>query len=97
MRLFSYNHFLLGFITGLLLPVIGSLLFYLIFFSYLDIEKFVIHVITTGHWIEVLSLGVILNLGAFFLFLKYDSEMSSRGVVGATFIFAFLAAYFKAF
>jgi ATP/ADP translocase len=97
MRLLRINHFLYGFITGLILPFTGVLIFYLIFFNYMDPQFFLSHIIRSGNWVSVLSLGVIMNLGAFFLFLKNNAELSSRGVLGATFIFAFIAIYYKAF
>ncbi|MBL7928788.1 MAG: hypothetical protein JNL47_04850 [Bacteroidia bacterium] len=97
MKLLRINHFLFGFIIGLILPVIGSFIFYLFFFSYMDAGYFLNHVLSSGNWVSVLSIGVILNLGAFFLFLRNDAEMSSRGVLGATFIFAFIAVFYKAF
>lgn len=97
MQLLRINHFLYGFLIGLILPFIGSVIFYLIFFSYMDAGYFLNHIFRSGNWVSVLSLGVILNLGAFFLFLKNNAEMSSRGVLGATFIFAFIAVFYKAF
>jgi hypothetical protein len=97
MKLFRINHFIFGLLTGLLLPFVGVMVFYLIFFSYMDAGYFLNHIVNSGNWVSVLSLGVILNLGAFFLFLRNDAEMSSRGVLGATFIFAFIAVFYKAF
>lgn len=97
MKLFRINHFLFGFLAGLVLPFFGTVIFYLVFFNYMDAVYFFNHVMRSGNWVSVLSLGVILNLGAFFLFLRNDAEMSSRGVLGATFIFAFIAVFYKAF
>jgi hypothetical protein len=92
-----YNRFLTGFITGLLLPFFGAAIFYLIFFGYMDVNFFLRHLLQTGYWLSVLSLGVILNLGAFFLFLHWQAEKAAGGVLAATFIFALLAVYFNAF
>ncbi len=97
MKLLRINHFLFGFLIGLILPFLGGVIFYLLFFGYMDAGYFLRHIMNSGNWVSVLSLGVILNLGAFFLFLRNDAEMSSRGVLGATFIFAFIAMFYKAF
>ncbi len=92
-----YNHFFTGFIIGIILPFFGAAIFYLIFFGYMDVSFFLKHLLQTGYWLSVLSLGVILNLGAFFLFLHWQAERAAGGILGATFIFALLAVYFKAF
>lgn len=91
------NSFIAGFIPGLLLPFAGAWLFYLFFFNYMEVEQFARHVWNSGTWISVISLGVILNLGMFMLFLRFNFERSARGVLAATFFYAFLAVYFKAF
>lgn len=39
----------------------------------------------------------MLNLGLFFFFYQKQLDKSARGVLGATFIFAFVVVYFKAF
>ena len=42
---------------------------------------------------KLISLGAILNLIVFFIFLKYDYEERARGVLLATFIIAILTIY----
>ena len=42
---------------------------------------------------KLISLGAILNLIVFFIFLKYDYEDRARGVLLATFIIAILTIY----
>ena len=46
---------------------------------------------------KLISLGAILNLILFFIFLKYDYEERARGVLLATFIIAILTIYINNF
>ncbi len=89
------NNFLTGFIIGLIAPVFGSIIFYLIFFGYIRLDNFINHVMQSSLWVSVLSIGVILNLGIFMLFIKNDFDKAARGVLGATFVYAFIVLIFK--
>jgi len=89
------DHFLTGLIPGLILPLIGFYLYALIFFNYISFSAFLEHVIKDNLSVSVRSLGVILNLGLFFLFYRMECDRSARGVIGATFIYAFVVLYFK--
>ncbi len=91
------DSFWIGFIPGLIAPFAGGFIFYLLFFRYMYFENFIRHISNTSQWISVLSLGVILNLGLFFLFYQKEKDRSAKGVLAATFIYAFIAVYFKAF
>ena len=46
---------------------------------------------------KLISLGAILNLITFFIFLKYDYEERAKGVLLATFIIAILTLYINNF
>lgn len=58
-------------------------------------NSFYEHVESSDKIISVLSLGVIFNLGLFFIFYQREKDKSLKGVVGATFIYAFIVLYFK--
>ena len=89
------DHFLAGFIPGLLLPLIGVYIYYGLFFSYMGFNSFLHHLEKNNLGLSVLSLGVILNLALFFLFYQFEKDRSARGVIGASFIYAFIVLYFK--
>jgi len=89
--------FIKGFIPGLIAPFLGSLVFYFLFFNYMQLDNFINHIINSGTWVSVLSLGVILNLSIFIFFYRREDDRSARGVLAATFIYAFVVIYFKAF
>ena len=58
-------------------------------------NSFYHHVSGSGKLLSVLSVGVIVNLALFFIFYQTEKDKSLRGVVGATFIYAFVVLYFK--
>lgn len=89
------DKFIYGFLPGLLLPVIGSYIYYLLFFNLMGLQKFIDHIISNNLFIGVLSIGVILNLGLFFIYYQLEKDRSAQGVIGATFIYAFIVLYFK--
>ena len=89
------DHFLVGFLGGLITPLIGFYFYYQLFFAYMGFYQFYRHISSSDKLISVLSLGVILNLVLFFIFYQTEKDKSLRGVVGATFIYAFVVLYFK--
>jgi hypothetical protein len=89
------DKFITGFIPGLIMPLAGSYIYHLLFFNYMDTGRFYKHIISNNLFISVLSIGVILNLALFFLFYQLEKDQSARGVIGSTFIYAFIVLYFK--
>jgi hypothetical protein len=89
------DQFMSGFVPGLLMPLLGFYIYYLLFFGYMSFDGFIDHVVRSQLAVSVLSLGVILNLGLFFLFYMKEIDKAARGVIGATFIYAFIVMYFK--
>ena len=87
--------FLTGFIPGLLLPVIGFYLYFLLFFQYMGLHKFIEHLQRINMLVSVLSLGVFLNLILTFYFYRIEADRSIKGVIAASFIYAFVVVYFK--
>ena len=83
------DHFLFGFISGLIGPLIGFYFYYLLFFRYMGFNSFYRHVVSSDKLISVLSLGVILNLALFFIFYQhYDRifgivlQRGTQGIFG---------------
>lgn len=84
-----------GFITGLILPLIGFYFFNLTFFHYWDVSQFANYVLELNLLAPVLSLSIIFNGVAFFLFLRAGADLSARGVLLATMIYGIAVIYFK--
>ena len=93
--MFKKDAFLTGLIPGLVLPFVGFYLYYLLFFNYMGLHSFINHVVRINKAISVLSLGAILNLLMFFIFYQLQLDKSARGVIAATFIYAFVVVYYK--
>ncbi len=76
-----------GLMIGLVLPVIGVLVFYYSKFAAVDIMQF-IQVATKNRVLSpMLSLCAILNLGTFYVFLNKNLYLTARGIILATIIY----------
>ena len=89
------DRFLTGFIPGLIMPLMGVYIYFLLFFSYMGLAGFIKHIFKNNLIVSVISLGTILNLAVFFLFYQFEKDHSAKGVIGATFIYAFIVLFFK--
>ncbi len=87
---------LIGFIVGVIANTIGTLLYILIFSDFGIVETYQAAV-QQGHVGSLLALGAILNLVAFFGFLKIRRDYRARGVMIATLLTAMLILYYKVF
>jgi len=87
---------LIGFTVGIIANVIGTLSYILMFSEFNITETFKI-AIEQGHIGSLLALGAILNLVAFFLFLRIRRDNRAKGVLIATIITALVILYYKVF
>ncbi|AIZ43637.1 hypothetical protein [Cellulophaga baltica] len=87
---------LIGFVIGIIANTIGTLL-YIIIFSELSIKETYLAAVSQGHVGSLLALGAVLNLAAFFGFLKIKRDLRARGVLIATLLTALLIMYYKIF
>ncbi|TDT43801.1 hypothetical protein CLV90_2924 [Maribacter spongiicola] len=87
---------LIGFIVGIIANAIGTLL-YILIFSDLSITETYKAAVRQEHVGSLLALGAILNLVAFFGFLKIKRDTRAKGVLIATILTAFVILYYKVF
>jgi len=87
---------LIGFFVGIIANTIGTLL-YILLFSDFGIMKTYEAAVEQGHVGSLLALGAILNLIAFFGFLKIKRDHRAKGVIIATILTALLILYYKLF
>ena len=87
---------LIGLIVGIIANTIGTLLYIIIFSDFGIIETYQAAV-QQGHVGSLLALGAILNLVAFFGFLRIRRDYRARGVMIATLFTAMLILYYKVF
>lgn len=87
---------IIGFIVGIIANTIGTLLYILLFSEFGIVETFEAAV-EQGHLGSLLALGAILNLIAFFGFLKIQRDQRAKGVLIATILTALVILYYKIF
>jgi len=87
---------LIGFAVGIIANSVGTLLYILLFSDFGIVETFEAAV-TQGHVGSLLALGAILNLIAFFGFLKIRRDQRAKGVLIATILTAMVILYYKVF
>ncbi len=95
-RINPKKEIVIGFIVGILANIIGTLL-YIVLFSDLSIEETFNAAVEQGHVGSLLALGAILNLLAFFGFLRIRRDSRAKGVLIATIVTAFIILYYKIF
>lgn len=86
----------IGFLVGLIANSLGTLL-YILLFSELGIAGTIEAAIAQGHLGSLLALGAILNLVAFFGFLKIRRDHRAKGVLIATLLTALIILFYKLF
>jgi hypothetical protein len=63
---------------------------YLSSYAYLTVPDFLRKMVFQAIFLKLLSLCAIINLGTFFFFYQTKNDKAARGVILATFIFAFV-------
>ncbi|MGB5460820.1 MAG: hypothetical protein WBM91_00195 [Eudoraea sp.] len=86
----------IGFAVGIIANIIGTLLYILMFSDFGIMETFNA-AFKQGHIGSLLALGAILNLIAFFGFLKLRRDQRAKGVLIATLLTAMVILYYKIF
>ncbi|WP_036380187.1 hypothetical protein [Muricauda sp. MAR_2010_75] len=87
---------LIGFAVGIIANVFGTLI-YMLLFSDLGIVETFKAAMDQGHMGSLLALGAILNLVAFFGFLRIKRDHRARGVMIATLVTALVILFYKVF
>ena len=91
---------LVGIFSGFLANIAGAIISVIILFQEIKISnilKILSDSISDNFITKLISLGAVMNLIVFFVFLRYDYEEKARGVLIATFIIAILTIYFNNF
>ena len=89
-----------GLFSGFLANFLGMIITIIVLFNeinILNIFKIINNSFHDNSITKLISLGAILNLIVFFIFLKYDYEERAKGVLLATFVIAILTIYINNF
>jgi len=95
--MFKKDTIWLGLIPAMIVPVLLGFGYYMYLFGWKSFSELYVVTMNKSMLSPVLSLGCVLNLGLFFLFMKLDKILASRGVIAATFIYAAIIIYLKTF
>jgi len=87
---------LIGFVVGIIANTLGTLA-YILLFSEMGVMETFEAAIQQGHLGSILALGAILNLVAFFAFLRIRRDERAKGVLIATIFTALIILYYKVF
>ena len=90
-----FDRILTGFLIGIFFPLIIFLITYEVKYSDMDFLIFVRNMWKMKIFLKLLSLCVFPNLGFFFVFYRLKYDMAARGVIMATFMYAFLVLIAK--
>jgi len=86
---------LLGLIVGIIAPVIVMLGFWQFNFSHMSFFGFKNLMLESTNLPGLISIGLLGNLAAFFLFYKLKLDVSARGVISATFGYGLIIVILK--
>lgn len=93
------NNSLLGWVLGLIGPVFGFLIFGLLWSTYYrkSLSYLTNDIVLQFNELHspVLTLSLVFNLLIFLLFNRYDHLKTSRGILGATFLYVPIVFYLK--
>jgi len=89
------DRLVVGFIIGLLVPVIFFMIVYQVKYGNIEFMTYIRKTWEMKIFLKILSVCVFSDLGFFLLFYRRKYDMAARGVILATFIYAFLVLLAK--
>ncbi len=84
-----------GWLIGFIAPLIIFLIVFQVKYSEMEFTVYLRNVWQMKIFLKILSLCVFPNLGFFFLFYRIKYDMAARGVIMATFMYAFVVLVAK--
>lgn len=93
----KFDKFIAGFVSGLMGPFFGLLVYWKLNFSLMTFEGFWSNVSGSSSLSALISICLIANLLFFYLFLNRDMMKATRGVIGATLVYGLVMIYLKFF
>ncbi|MGB8490529.1 MAG: hypothetical protein WCE64_05675 [Bacteroidales bacterium] len=86
----KYDRLILGGITGVLLPLLAGIIFYLFSSGDQNLAGYTKKIVSSNILTHVISLCVFPNIFLFLVFNRFDMLRAARGVLGATIFWAIL-------
>lgn len=91
----KFDRILTGWLLGTIAPLIVLFLTWQIEFNETEFANWVRNLWQMKIFLKLMSLCVFPNLGLFFLFYRNKYDMAARGVIMATFLYAFVVLFAK--
>jgi mannose/fructose/N-acetylgalactosamine-specific phosphotransferase system component IID len=88
---------ILGLIVGLIAPTLVMLGFWQFQFGHTSLIGFYEVMIQSNNLPGLISIGLLGNLGVFFVFYRLKLDVSARGVIMATFMYGLVIVVLKFF
>lgn len=92
---YSLNNLWLGITSGMLLPIISLVIFYLSTYKNLGFIEYIKQLVSMNVVTQLVSLCVVPNLLLFFIFIWTNKLYSARGVLFATIIYTIIVFIIK--
>jgi hypothetical protein len=93
----SKDNTIIGLLFGLIAPLIVMLGFWQVQFGHTSLIGFYEIMVQSNNLPGLISIGLLGNLGAFFLFYRLKLDVSARGVIMATFLYGLVIVILKFF
>ncbi|NVO10816.1 MAG: hypothetical protein HXX16_12690 [Bacteroidales bacterium] len=87
----------IGFVLGMIVPIIAFFGIYFFGFKYKSLISFYEMILARGFFSQILSLAVIPNVAVFFIFIWLNKLSAAKGVLAATIVMALLVFGLKIF
>jgi hypothetical protein len=84
-----FDRLFTGFLIGAIVPLIVLLITYQVKFSAMPFAEWISNLWEMKILLKLMSLCVFPNLGFFMIFYRKKYDMAARGVIMATFLYAF--------
>lgn len=84
------DNFIVGFISGLIVPIIAFSIYATINFPESSVWEALMFYKRGNVLTHVISLSVLANLITFFLFLNNRKEKTANGIIGGSFVYVFI-------
>lgn len=97
MKKFDWDKVWVGLVLGIVAPLIVFTLYYFINYNYMKISNFISYLRMGNTYTPLVSLCVLANLLPFYIMINKEKYQGTKGVLGATFIWAALIIFLKFF
>lgn len=97
MKNIDWDKIWIGFVLGIVAPLIVFVGYYFINYQYMNVGAFIRYLRLGDTYTPLVSLCVLANLLPFYIFINKEKYNGTKGVLAATFVWAGLIIFLKFF